>query len=113
MIDADRLPLRRITRVRRHLKGGKPWYSRERETVVLLADLEAAKAEKPRTRMEQIQRMDVDELARRLLTLHDGDAGSYCRMKPECMAALEENRPETITDAHCLECVKAWLLAEI
>lgn len=68
---------------------------------------------KPRTRLEQIRCMSLEELAQRLLTLHDGDAGSYCRMKPECVAALEENRPEIITDQHCLECVKEWLMEEI
>ena len=68
---------------------------------------------KPRTRLEQIRCMSLEELAQRLLTLHDGDAGSYCRMKPECVAALEENRPEIITDQHCLECVKAWLMEEV
>ena len=67
----------------------------------------------PRTRLEQIRCMSLEELAQRLLTLQDGDAGSYCRMKPECVAALEENRPEIITDQHCLECVKAWLMEEV
>ena len=69
--------------------------------------------QKPRTRLEQIRCMSLEELAERLLTLHDGDAGSYCRMKPECVAALEENHPETITDQHCLECVKEWLMEEV
>ena len=67
----------------------------------------------PRTRLEQIRCMSLEELAERLLTLHDGDAGSYCRMKAECVAALEENRPEEITDQHCLECVKEWLMEEV
>jgi hypothetical protein len=68
---------------------------------------------KPRTREELLKAMSREELAERLLTIHDGDAGSYCRMKPECVAALEENRPEIITDQHCLECVKAWLMEEV
>lgn len=64
-------------------------------------------------RLEWIRQMDVEELAGRLLTLHDGDAGSYCRMKLECVEALENNTPEVITDEHCRECVKAWLLEEV
>ena len=67
----------------------------------------------PRRRLEQLRCMSLEELAERMLTLHDGDAGSYCRMKAECVAALEENRPEEITDQHCLECVKAWLMEEV
>ena len=68
---------------------------------------------RPRTREEQLKAMSREELAQRLLTLHDGDAGSYCRMKVECVAALEENRAEEITDQHCLECVKEWLMEKI
>lgn len=71
------------------------------------------RVQKSRTRLEQIRCMSLEELAERLLTLHDGDAGSYCRMKDECVAALEENRTEEITDRHCLECVKEWLMEKI
>lgn len=113
MIDADKLPLRRITRVRRHQKGGKPWYARERVCVVLEADLKEEIRRKPRNRMERIQRMSLDELAKTALALCDGESLGYCHMKPECMAALGENKPEAITDGHCLQCLKEWLLEEI
>ena len=68
---------------------------------------------KPRTREELLKAMSRDELAQRLLTLCDGDAGSYCRMKDECVQALEENHPETVAEANCLECIKEWLMEEV
>ena len=74
---------------------------------------EAGVRREPRRRLEQIRCMSLEELAERLLTLHDGDAGSYCRMKDECVQALEENHPETVTEANCLECIKEWLMEEV
>lgn len=112
MIDADRLPVRTVTVCRKVHGGTRPYHIRERVRVVLARDLEEAKSAKPRNRLEQIRRMDVDELAKRLLTLHDGDAGSYCHMKPECMEALEDDRAGEITDGHCLVCIREWLLAD-
>lgn len=63
------------------------------------------------TRLERIRRMDVDELTGCLLVLQD-NAGGYCRMKAECVEALENNTPEIITDEHCKACVRDWLLEE-
>ena len=64
------------------------------------------------TRLERIRLMDADEMAGCLLVLHDGDAGSYCRMKTECVEALENNTPEIITDERCKACIRDWLLEE-
>lgn len=65
-----------------------------------------------RTRYSKIKAMGLDELAQVLLTLHDGDKDGYCKWKPECVETLEAGTPEVITDEHCLECLKGWLLEE-
>ena len=86
MIDADRLPL---------------------------ADLKAAKAEKPRTRMEQIQRMDVDELAKFINRIMDGDDRvGFCRNLQECTDALDKGYENTIPVEKCDACLKLWLMME-
>lgn len=111
MINADKLPVRRLVVARRKTgRKGKTYYVRERVDAVLEADLKAAAAERPRNRMERIQRMGAEELAQALLTLHDGEAGGYCRMKPECITALEDGTAGEITNENCLECMKAWLI---
>lgn len=113
MIDADKLPVRDLVVVRRKVgRKGKPWYAREQVKAVLLADLRKAAARKPRNRMERIRRMGPEELAWRLLTIQ-GDGVGYCRMKPECLEALENDTGWEITEANCLECIKAWLLEEV
>ena len=69
--------------------------------------------QKPRTRLEQIRCMSLEELAQRLLTLNERDTGSYC-VKNECYEALkDESLYKAITTADCLECVKAWLMEEV
>ena len=113
MIDAELLPVRTVTVSRKVHGGDRPYHIRERVRVVLARDLEAAKDTPPRTRLEKLRCMSLEDLAERLLTLHDGDAGSYCRMKDECVQALEENHPETVTEANCLECIKEWLMEEV
>lgn len=113
MVDADKLPIRTVTIKRRMLTGKKPYYVTQRRRVVLESELELEKNRKPANQMERIQRMDAQELAWFLLTLHDGDAGGYCKMKAECLEALENGTEQEITEANCLECIKAWLLEEI
>lgn len=113
VIDADKLPVRRITRVRRHLKGGKPWYSRERVQVVLLNELEIEKGRRPANRMEKILKMDPDHLTKFLMALMDGDDRiGYCQKRKTCMEALDSDAEDTITPEQCEQCLKEWLLKE-
>ena len=67
---------------------------------------------KPRTRLEQIRCMSLEELAR-LVRSSDADAERYCKGKPECQEALDRNDWKDITEEMCLECVKEWLMEEV
>ena len=114
MIDADKLPIRTVTIKRRMLTGGKPYYVSRRVRVVLESELELEKARKPRSRMERIQRMNQEEMARFLWGLADGENQiGFCQEKAECREALDVPAPEAITEENCLKCMAAWLMAEV